>query len=654
MPFTFKLSQRLARMRCTALVLTAAALAACEKPIQLTDPGSTAPQVVVSPRAVTLRTNQMVDLMAVALTATGDTASLSVTWSVTSGSVTDTSTNGGRHYGQYKAGSDTGKVKVIARGNPGGSTDTAVVTVTAVPVSAVTITPASASVLTGQTAQLAATTTDSAGNVLTERSVTWTSNNSGVASVSGSGLVSAGSAGSALITATSEGKSGTATVTVTSPAASPGTVTDLAVTGVTDTSATLSFTEVTDGTGQPASYDVRYAAGTISWGSATEVSRGTCATPVAGTAIGAKRTCTVLGLASSTAYSFQLVAFRGTLGVNAVFGGLSNVASGTTAVGAPAPVASVTVSPTSASIGVGGTQQFTATLKDASGNVLTGRTVSWTSSVLNVATVSAGGLVTALLAGTTTITATSGGQSGTAGLTVTALPPPPSGSWPNEPTGLTVLSDYSFTDPIPLTSADVAIPGGSGWMSIYNGNGNVSLVSDPTAPLSTASVLQMKYPTGFVAGSAPGTLYRTLPTPTQLYVGFWWKPSAPWQGEPSNVNKIAFWWAGSGEMPLVMYGPPGGPYELKFEPEFGNTTWLSPTVHVPVTLGVWHRVESFMDTQAGIVRWWLDGQLIGDQTFALPSGGFSMFQFSPTWGGGGSVKSETDYFWFDHVRISGR
>jgi hypothetical protein len=333
--------------------------------------------------------------------------------------------------------------------------------------------------------------------------------------------------------------------------------------------------------------------------------------------------------------------------------GQSGTASMTVTAPAPAPVATVTLSPASTSVGVGGTQLFTATLRDAGGNLLTGRTVTWSSSVLSVGTVSVNGLVTALVAGTTTITATSEGKSGTAAMTVTALPPP-SGSWPNEPAGLTVLSDYSFTDPIPLTSADVAIPGGSGWMSIYNGNGYVSLVSDPTAPLSPASVLQIKYPTGFVAGSAPGTLYRNLPSPTQLYVGFWWKPSAPWQGEPSNVNKIAFWWAGSGEMPLVMYGPPGGPYELKFEPEFGTTTWLSPTVHVPVTLGVWHRVESFMDTQAGIVRWWLDGQLIGDQTFALPPGGFSMFQFSPTWGGGGTVKTETDYFWFDHVRISGR
>src|SRR5436305_1992549 len=66
------------------------------------------------------------------------------------------------------------------------------------------------------------------------------------------------------------------------------------------------------------------------WGGTPSVSRGTCATPVAGTSVGAKRTCTVRGLSAGTTYSFELVAYRGTLNVNAVFGGLSNAASGAT------------------------------------------------------------------------------------------------------------------------------------------------------------------------------------------------------------------------------------------------------------------------------------------------------------------------------------
>src|SRR2546426_12798012 len=100
----------------------------------------------------------------------------------------------------------------------------------------------------------------------------------------------------------------------------PGTVTTLAVAGVTDTSVTLSFTEVTDGAGQPASYDSRSAAGSMSWGSAANVPRGTCAATVSGTGIGAKRSCTVLGLARATGYPFQLVSFRGRLNANAGFG----------------------------------------------------------------------------------------------------------------------------------------------------------------------------------------------------------------------------------------------------------------------------------------------------------------------------------------------
>src|SRR5437763_401334 len=111
---------------------------------------------------------------------------------------------------------------------------------------------------------------------------------------------------------------------------SPGTVSDLTVTATTDTSATLSFSEVDDGSGKPASYDVRSSVSPISWGSAQSVTQGTCATPLAGTQIGAKRSCTVLALARSTRYDFQLVAFRGALNVDATCGKLSAVASGTT------------------------------------------------------------------------------------------------------------------------------------------------------------------------------------------------------------------------------------------------------------------------------------------------------------------------------------
>jgi len=648
------------------------------------------------------------------------------------------------------------------------------------PVASVVVTPASVSQTIGGTQQFAATLKDASGNVLTGRSVTWTSSAPAVATVSAGGLETAIAAGSATITATSEGITGAASVTMTAPVITkPGTVVDLAVAGVTDTSATLSFTEVNDGTGSPASYDVRFAVSPLSWGSAPAVARGTCATPLAGSAIGAKRTCTVLGLSRTTAYGFQLIAFRGTLNVNAVFGGLSNAATGSTAAPAPAPVASVAVTPGSVSQTTGGTQQFAATLKDATGNVLTGRTITWTSSNAAIAAVNGSGLETAVAAGSATVTATSGGITGTASVTVTAPvitkpgtvvdlavagvtdtsatlsftevndgtgspasydvrsavgplswgsapavtrgvcatplagkaiggkrtctvlglspataygfqliafrgtlnvnavfgslsnsasgttatgqaqqpqppqqpqqpQPAPSGTWPHEPSGASVIGDQGFNS---LTTGD-------GWTIADNTSGLGSVVSDGTAPFSPTGVLQYLYPVGFTGGTGPAAEWHGLPGLSQVFVGMWWKVSNPWQGHASNVNKIAFLFPGSGgDMYIAMYGTPGGPYELKVIPQFPGlpSNWLEPNVaHVPVQLGTWHRIEWLINYNGGVVQWWLDGQLVGSYTgVPFPSGAMTEFKMSSTWGGIGGSKSEDDYYWFDHVHVSG-
>ncbi len=92
---------------------------------------------------------------------------------------------------------------------------------------------------------------------------------------------------------------------------------------------------------------------------------------------------------------------------------------------APAALQSIAVSPTSPSIAVGATQQFTATgsYSDNSTQNLTA-SVSWTSSTPAIASISnsegSNGLAAAVAAGQATITAASGGISGTATLIVTA------------------------------------------------------------------------------------------------------------------------------------------------------------------------------------------------------------------------------------------
>ena len=90
--------------------------------------------------------------------------------------------------------------------------------------------------------------------------------------------------------------------------------------------------------------------------------------------------------------------------------------------GGPVPVATVSITPTSLGLTVGQTGQLTATARDAAGNMLVGRQVTWASANPAVATVTAG-LVTAVAPGMATVTATSEGQSGGAAVTVTMARP---------------------------------------------------------------------------------------------------------------------------------------------------------------------------------------------------------------------------------------
>ena len=79
----------------------------------------------------------------------------------------------------------------------------------------------------------------------------------------------------------------------------------------------------------------------------------------------------------------------------------------------------VTVNPATTELNaLGATEQLTAEVRDQNGQVMAGAAVTWASSAAAVATVSASGLVTAVANGTATITATAGGVSGTATVTV--------------------------------------------------------------------------------------------------------------------------------------------------------------------------------------------------------------------------------------------
>src|SRR6185437_12906075 len=106
-----------------------------------------------------------------------------------------------------------------------GKSGTSSITVLPVPVASVTVVLSPSSITAVGTSQATATTLDSHGGVLSGRAVAWSSSNTAVATVSQTGLVTAVAVGSASIVATSEGQTGSATLTVTQAPVASVTVT---------------------------------------------------------------------------------------------------------------------------------------------------------------------------------------------------------------------------------------------------------------------------------------------------------------------------------------------------------------------------------------------------------------------------------------------
>ncbi|HEV8399056.1 MAG TPA: Ig-like domain-containing protein, partial [Gemmatimonadales bacterium] len=271
-----------------------------------------------------------------------------------------------------------------------GQTGSADITVVPAAVGSVVVTPATLNLETGAGFVLTATLKDARGNTLTGRPVLWTSSDEAVAIVeSDDGDVNGVAVGTATITATSEGQSGTATVNVVPP--------PVASVDVTPTTASILAGSTVQLTATPKSANGTPLPGrVVTWASGNPAAATVDANGLV-TGVGA-------GVATITATSEGQ-------------SGTANVGVGLV------PVASVDVSPATASVAVGGNVQLTATPKDANGNPLAGRTVAWTRSDPAVGWVDTNGLALGLSAGNVTITATIEGQTGTSALTVTPLPP---------------------------------------------------------------------------------------------------------------------------------------------------------------------------------------------------------------------------------------
>ena len=357
----------------------------------------------------------------------------------------------------------------------------------------VAVSPSSASLAVGATTALQAIVKDAQGNVMSEQTVAWSTTNAATAAVNSSGVVSGVAAGSATIAAAAGEASGTATITVTEAPPPPPVVTTVTVSPPSASIAVGATTTL--------SASVRDADGNVMSGQTVTWSTSNAATATVNSS----------GVVSGVA--------AGSVTITAASSGKTGTATITVTAAPPPPqvVTTVTVSPPSASIVAGATTTLSATVRDAQGNVMTGQTISWSTSNPAAATVNGNGVVTGVAAGSATITAATSGKSGTSSITVTA--PPPSGG--------TLLFQEDFEN----TSM-----GSRGWYD----NTNVLLNTNEHVTGSTRSA-QYRFLPG-ANGPTSGSAQRHKFTPSNsVYVSFYVKYSANWVGSGQDYHPHEFY-----------------------------------------------------------------------------------------------------------------
>ena len=295
------------------------------------------------------------------------------------------------------------------------------------PVASVSVAHSGASfVQVGSSLQLSATPLDIAGFPVVGQTATWSSSDPTIAAVTAGGLVTAVAPGTASMTATCNGRSGTAAIIVQLPLATLA-VEQSAVTIAAGASLSLTVT--------PEDHN----GGALQGVAFTWSSSNTAVATV--TASGGRVTAVAPGVTTITVSSGGVSA---TAAITVVGPGLTG------------SVASVVVRPAALSFEMGPQGfsgvpfQLTATTADPNGNTVTGFPIVWSSSDTTIAAVSSTGLLTPspLVSKTSiaTITATCEGISGTAAITV------------NPPVAAVTLAPSSMNLKVGASQVLVALP----------------------------------------------------------------------------------------------------------------------------------------------------------------------------------------------------
>jgi uncharacterized protein YjdB len=357
----------------------------------------------------------------------------------------------------------------------------------------ITLAPSGPTLNVGAAADLQATGHFSDGTTVTpyDSSVTWASSAPGTASVSASGLVSGVAAGTATITAAKGAIQGSAVVTVNTSTAVLTSITLAPAAGVT-----LNVGQTSDFTA------------TAHW------SNGTSTVPYDSSVTW---TTNLPNVATVNSAGVVTAVAAGSATLTASANGLNTTAAITVSSSSPT-LTSITLTPASSTLSIGQTVDITSAAKWSNGTSTTpyDSYLTWISSSPSVATVNAGGVVTAVAAGTATITASLGGVSRTAAITVNAgsaaaltgitMLQSTSSLQVGQTTGVVVMANWSngtttspYTTGVTWTSSNSAVatatPNATGCTVTAVSAGTVNITATASGYTATANF--------GVSGSAP-------------------------------------------------------------------------------------------------------------------------------------------------------
>jgi trimeric autotransporter adhesin len=346
--------------------------------------------ITITPSPVTVAYGASTQLRATGTYSNGTTQDITATvnWSTSAPAIAPVSQG-------VVSGLSAGAAVVTA--TLGGVSAAVNVTVTAAPLRSLTVTivtPSTIDVGGTTSARAVGTFADGSSSDVTEQCA-WSTADAAIATVSNTsgarGAITGTGAGVTAISATLQGVSGRANVTVRTP---------------------ITYRLVI----APASASI--VVGATQAFTATRVGSDGSQADVSNSASWSSSSLTVATISGATATAVN----PGSTTITATAGGLTGTAS-LTVTARPLTPTGLTIAPTTASIAVGAATTFVATLSLSDGTTQdVTATATWSSSAAGVATVSAG-RATGVAAGTATITATASGFSATATVSVSSTPP---------------------------------------------------------------------------------------------------------------------------------------------------------------------------------------------------------------------------------------